>query len=270
VKHPATPRGDVTRWQTSAPAAPLRFRRRYLYASPTMEGYLGNIVGISTCNDPARPREVGRWWMPGNGSRAAETPTWKGTHHRCHHPLRMAPLYTSYWQGGFVILDIEDMASRSSSPGSTGARIPVPTHSAVPVPFEINGRKILVVATRTCSICSRAAAFIWMVDITQRPSGAVRDLPEFDALDGSPQPRPPPAISRSRRSRHRGAGPPGSPTACASSTSAARARRASRGISCPIRRRRPRPPGQQRVFVDERGVIYLLDRVRGFHILERI
>src|SRR5438876_1024657 len=74
----------------------------------------GQIVvekGISDLKDPAHPQEVGRWWMPGQWVAGGETPSWKGTMHRCHHPLRFGNrLYTSYWQGGFVILDIEDTA----------------------------------------------------------------------------------------------------------------------------------------------------------------
>ena len=60
--------------------------------------------------NPARPRKVGRWWMPGQWTAGGETPTWEGTDHRCHHPIRLGNrLYTSYWHGGFVILDIDDI-----------------------------------------------------------------------------------------------------------------------------------------------------------------
>src|SRR6266545_561304 len=41
------------------------FDGRYAYISPTMEGYIGNIVMILDLKNPSRPEEVGRWWMPG-------------------------------------------------------------------------------------------------------------------------------------------------------------------------------------------------------------
>src|SRR6185437_14058917 len=48
----------------------------------------------------------------GQWTAGGETPTWKGTDHRCHHPLRQGNrLYTSYWQGGFHILNIDDMSN---------------------------------------------------------------------------------------------------------------------------------------------------------------
>ena len=64
-------------------------------ARPTVEGYVGNIVMILDLADPAKPREVGRWWMPGQWTAGGETPTWHGTDHRCHHPIRRGDrLYT--------------------------------------------------------------------------------------------------------------------------------------------------------------------------------
>ena len=79
---------------------------RYAYFSPVMEGYVGNIVMILDLKDPSRPEEVGRWWMPGQWIGGGETPSWEGTDHRCHHPIRKGDrLYVSYWHGGFVILE---------------------------------------------------------------------------------------------------------------------------------------------------------------------
>jgi hypothetical protein len=87
------------------------FDGRYAYFSPAMEGYVGNIVMILDLKDPARPEEVGRWWMEGQWIGGGETPAWEGTDHRCHHPIRRGDrLYASYWHGGFVILDISDMS----------------------------------------------------------------------------------------------------------------------------------------------------------------
>ena len=87
------------------------FDGRHVYMSPTLEGYVGTIMMIMDLKDPARPQEIGRWWMPGQWTAGGEKPSWPQTAHRCHHPLRLGNrLYTSYWLAGFVILDIEDMA----------------------------------------------------------------------------------------------------------------------------------------------------------------
>src|SRR5881394_2811226 len=80
------------------------FDVRYAYISTEQAGYVATIVMILDLKDPTRPEEVGRWWMPGQWTAGGETPTWEGTAHRCHHPMRVGNrLYVSYWHGGFVI-----------------------------------------------------------------------------------------------------------------------------------------------------------------------
>src|ERR1051326_2458798 len=77
------------------------FDGRYAYISPVMDGYVGNIVMIVDVKNPTKPEEAGRWWMPGQWTAGGETPTWHGTDHRCHHPIRRGNrLYVSYWHGG--------------------------------------------------------------------------------------------------------------------------------------------------------------------------
>jgi hypothetical protein len=74
------------------------FDGRYAYLSPTAEGYVGNIVMILDLVDPARPVEVGRWWIPGQWKAGGEPYPWDNwVSPRCHHPLRMGDrLYVSY------------------------------------------------------------------------------------------------------------------------------------------------------------------------------
>ena len=123
VSDPSKPK-QITRWETSGTGCHrYDLQGNLLFTSATLDGYVGTIVMIFDLKDPAKPQEVGRWHMPGQWTAGGETPTWKGTAHRCHHPLRQGNrLYVSYWQGGFVILDIAICRSRNSSPASTGRR----------------------------------------------------------------------------------------------------------------------------------------------------
>src|SRR6266436_6245913 len=111
VSQPSRPR-EIAFWPCGgAGVHRFTFDGRFAYVSPEMDGYLGNIVMILDLMDPTRPREIGRWWMPGQWTAGGETPSWSGRQHRCHHPIRLDNrLYVSYWHGGFVILDIDDMA----------------------------------------------------------------------------------------------------------------------------------------------------------------
>lgn len=142
----------------------------YAYISSEERGYLGDIVVIVDIRNPEQPVETGRWWMPGQWLAGGETPSWGGRRSRCHHPLRRGNrLYTSYWHGGFVILDIDDMTRPKFVSGfDWSPPYPCPTHTAVPIPFELMGRKVLLCTDE--EVADRLApspnAFLWLVDIT--------------------------------------------------------------------------------------------------------
>lgn len=119
---------------------------RYAYISTEMEGYVGNILVIYDMQDPARPAEVGRWWMPGQHIAGGETPAWLGQQHRLHHALRHADrLYAAVWYAGCRIIDISDI----TRPRTIGAYryhppFPEPTHTFLRVPFPVKGRSLAV------------------------------------------------------------------------------------------------------------------------------
>jgi hypothetical protein len=169
VSNPAKPR-EITRWTTHGKGVHrYDFDGRYLYFSPTLEGYVGNIMMIMDLKDPAKPTEVGRWWMPGQWTAGGETPDWHATAHRCHHPLRMGNrLYTSYWLAGFHILDIDDMTKPKRLSGiDWSPPFSCPTHTALPIPFPIGGRRyVLVNDEDVMRKPDETPAFLWMVDIT--------------------------------------------------------------------------------------------------------
>ena len=143
----------------------------YAYLSPQLEGYVGNILMTVDIRDPEHPKEVSRWWMPGQWTAGGERPTWEGRRHRCHHPLRRGKdrLYCSYWHGGFFIFDIEDMTKpKVISHLDWSPPFPCPTHTVLPIERTIQGRKIMVVTDE--EVADRLAptpnAFLWTVDIT--------------------------------------------------------------------------------------------------------
>jgi hypothetical protein len=273
VSDPCRPR-EITSWKTHGKGVHrYDFDGRYVYCSPTVEGYLGNIVMILDLENSGPPQEVGRWWMPGQWTAGGETPGWTGTQHRCHHPLRRGNrLYTSYWHGGFVILDINDMTKPKLVSGlDWSPPFPCPTHSAVPIPFDINGRRLLLVADEDVNHLEPGPpAFLWLVDITVEERPVPFASFQLDGWDGTPQ--------QTMTGCHQ-------PVEKITGTEIPVAWFANGlrivDISTPHGPREvahfipdPPEPGKRvssnDVFVDERGLIYLVDRIRGFHILERI
>jgi hypothetical protein len=117
---------------------------RYAYISTEMPGYVGNILVIYDLRDPARPQEVSRWWMPGQHIAGGETPTWSGKRQRLHHALRRgSEMWASCWHGGFRIVDVSDL----TKPKTVGTYnyhplFPEPTHTIMPVPGRIGGKRI--------------------------------------------------------------------------------------------------------------------------------
>ena len=119
---------------------------RYAYISTEMEGFIGNILVVYDIADPRRPSEASRWWMPGQHIAGGETPAWSGRRHRLHHALRFGDeLWASCWHGGFWIVDCSDVA-RPRSLGSYNYHppFPEPTHTVMPLPERIDGRRIAV------------------------------------------------------------------------------------------------------------------------------
>ncbi len=142
---------------------------RYAYISTEMEGFVGNILVIYDMQDPARPQEVSRWWMPGQHVAAGERPTWRGTSQRLHHAMRCGDeLWASVWEAGFRVLDVSDIRQ----PRTLGAynyhpAIPEPTHTVMPFENLIGGRRIAAaIDEEHTHIPGRLHAFLWIFDVT--------------------------------------------------------------------------------------------------------
>lgn len=189
VSKPATPK-EIAFWRCGGLGV-HRFDldERYGYLSAEMDGYQGHIVVILDLQEPIRPQEVGRWWLPGQWVAGGEKPSWEGRTHRCHHPLRRGDrLYTSYWHAGFVILDIADLTRpKFVSRLDWSPPYPCPTHTALRIPWKLAGRDFLIVTDEevTDRLARWPAAFLWMIDVTEErnpvPVGTYKLPDQLDA-----------------------------------------------------------------------------------------
>ena len=142
---------------------------RYAYISTEMEGYVGAITAIYDLANPSHPKEVGRWWLPGQWTAGGEKPTWQGRAHRTHHPLRLGNrLYIGCWFGGYAIVDISDLTKPKTIACSCySPPYPAPTHTAMRIPFKLRNRDIMVVSDEHINDTRYdPCPFLWIVDIT--------------------------------------------------------------------------------------------------------
>lgn len=136
---------------------------RYAYASAILDGYTDHILIIIDMNDPTRPVEVGRWWLPGMWAAGGETPQWKGRV-ALHHAVVFDDVAYGCWRdGGLTIIDVKDkskpklIAHRNWSPPFGGG-----THSALP----LHDRGLLVVADEAVlNIDQEPYKHTWVLDI---------------------------------------------------------------------------------------------------------
>ena len=144
VSKPASPRQIVHHKTGGIGVHRFDMDRHFAYISTEMAGYVGNILVIYDLANPAQPTEVSRWWIPGQHIAGGEKPGWAGRQHRLHHALRYGDeMWASCWNGGFSIIDIADI----KRPRTVGCHnyhplFPEPTHSIMPVPEKLRGRRI--------------------------------------------------------------------------------------------------------------------------------
>ena len=180
----------------------------------------------------------------------------------------------SYWHHGAFILDIADLHNpKMVSSFNTGPTFPHPTHTVLPIPFEIAGHRHMIVADEdVAKLRPHAPAFTWIFDITDETNPIPIASWQVEGLDlvGEPQS----AFTGCHQPSEIVTGPI-IPFAWFS-----------KGIrmldiSNPhipkeVAHFEPNPqPGCDRVCanditVDDRGLIYFIDRLRGLHIVEQI
>jgi len=117
---------------------------RWAYASALIDGFTDYIFITIDMSDPAKPREAGRYWIPGMNQAAGETPNWPGTSRfGLHHAIIDGDTAYAAWRdAGMVVIDVADRAKpklishRDGAPPFGGG-----THNCLPLP----DRDLLVV-----------------------------------------------------------------------------------------------------------------------------
>ena len=159
----------------------------YAYMSGSDAGYLDQFLVIVDLSDPTQPREVGRWWYPGQHTAAGESMDWTPTEgHRgvpgakrvaLHHPLiRGERAYCGWWDAGLVIIDIANRSKPSLvSRLDFGSDVSGAAHTALPLP----GRDLLIVTDEQIAAdCKGLFAQVRVVDISdERQPKVVGEFP---------------------------------------------------------------------------------------------
>ena len=255
---------------------------RYAYISTEMEGYVGNILVIYDLRNPARPEEVSRWWMPGQHVAGGEKPTWPGRRNRLHHALRFGDeLWAGCWHGGLRVIDISDIrAPRTIGEYNYHPPFPEPSHTFMPVPRPIGGRRIAVAIDEEDHAHSteemerrrgRPHACLWVLDVTDVSKMKPLSLFEVSELDSPWSRAAPGRFGAHQFQEHMD----GTLVYCTWFSGGLRivdvadpAAPQEVGHFIP----EPAPgkvaPQSNDVDVDANGLIYLVDRYAGFDILE--
>jgi len=238
-----------------------------------MPGYIGNILVIYDLANPEKPQEVSRWWMPGQHLAGGETPTWEGYGHRLHHALRVGDeLWASVWHAGFRVIDISDITQpRTRATHTYHPWVVEPTHTVLPVTPRFDGRRVAVVADEEhAHRHGQPHAGLWLFDITDLD--AITPLSTFHVSEmDSPWSRAPGRFGMHQFQEHID----DHLVYCAWFAGGLRivdisdpAQPLEAGFYIPAPVAGEPSPQSNDVDVDERGLIYLLDRNRGVEVIE--
>ena len=222
--------------------------------------------------------------MPGQHIAGGEKPTWPGRQHRLHHALRFGDrLWAGCWHGGVRVIDVSDIRKpRTIGEYNYHPPFPEPSHTFMGVPFPIDGRRHR--ASRSTRKTTRTAprrwqrrrgrphGCLWVFDVTDLKNIKPLAIFEVSELD-SPWSRAAPGRFGAHQfqehmKRHAGLlrVVRGRPAHRRHRRSRPRRRKSATSSPSP-RRDKPRPQTND-VDVDDRGLVYIVDRYAGFDILE--
>ena len=255
---------------------------RYAYISTEMDGFVGNILVAYDLRDPKKPQEVSRWWMPGQNIAAGEKPSWSGKRHRLHHALRFGnEMFASCWHGGFRIVDVADLTQpKTVASYNYHPPFPEPTHTVMPVPGKIGGKRIALTIDEEDQAQSaneeearrgRLHAGICVFDVSDYANVKPLSLFEVSELD-SPFARKPSARFGAHQFHERMTGTLvhavwfGGGLRIIDVADPMAPREVGYFIPEPVGGRKA--PQSNDVMLDSRGLIYVVDRHVGFDVLE--
>jgi hypothetical protein len=256
----------------------------HAYISTEAEGFVGNILVIYDIRNPSKPAEVSKWWIPGQHLAGGEKPTWPGRQHRLHHTLRVDDrLYAGCWHGGVRIVDVSDI----SKPTTIGAYnyhppFPEPSHTFMALPKKIDGRTIALAIDEEDHADSaeemkrrrgRPHGSLWTFDITDPANIQPLAIYEVSELDSPWSRAAPGRFGAHQFQEHMKGGD--TLVYCAWFAGGLRivdvkdpAHPQEVGWFIPEPAAGKVAPQTNDVDVDERGLVYIVDRYSGFDILE--
>jgi hypothetical protein len=140
---------------------------RWAYVSVMLDGFTDYIFMTVDMADPTKPKEAGRYWLPGMNTAAGETPDWApNRRYGLHHAIINGDTAYGAWRdGGLVMMDVSDRTKpklikhHNWSPPFGGG-----THNCLPLP----DRNLLVVADEAVlDNCEDGIKYTWMFDIRE-------------------------------------------------------------------------------------------------------
>lgn len=247
--------------------------RRYAYISTEMQGFVGNILVVYDLADPARPQEVSRWWLPGQNVAAGETPTWRGLRNRLHHALRVGDeLWAAVWHAGIRVIDAGDIGNlRTIGAYDYHPPVPEPTHTVLPFLQPIGGRRLAAAIDEEHDhVPGRLHGFLWIFDVSDL--AAMKPLSIFSLGENASPFSAAPGRFGAHQFHERLDGTLVYATWFSGGLRIVDVRNPEEpeevGFFIPEPLGNEKAPQSNDVAVDEEGFVYLIDRNRGFHILE--
>jgi hypothetical protein len=158
----------------------------YAFVTAGSPDSTGQFLTILDLSNPSTPVEVGRWWLPGMKKGEESLRYWSEDRSvQLHHGLpRANRLYCSWWDIGFIVLDISDKSDPQIVSHVELDKIDAPsrcTHTACPLP----GRDALVITDECVEEPPRIQYQARLVDISDEKNPVVVSrlpIPEGDFL----------------------------------------------------------------------------------------
>jgi len=273
IANPANPREICFQPTGGMGAHGFDFDGQYCYVSTEMTGFRGNILVIYDLSDPGRPKEVSRWCLPGQEAGDSKL-TSQLDGNWLHHALKSGNiLWAACSHAGIWAIDITDI-TRPVTAGTYNYHPPFPesTHTVMAIPQTYQGRNLALAIDEEHDNHPRGQphAALWICDVHQTDDIKPLSVFEVSELD-SPWSRSGSRFGASQIVEH----PTGDLVYAAWFAGGLRIV----DISDPASPREygyfippPAPglpaPQSMDVEVDERGIIYLLDRNLGLDILK--